>query len=306
MERNFIANLRRRPTPQGVLVGIGDDAAVLPPSEVPTLWTTDMLTEGVDFLLAETDPRRIGRKALAANLSDIAAMGGIPTAYLVALALPRTGALELAESLYEGMKPLEEKYGIALAGGDTNCWDGGLVISITVQGRTGPKGVWKRSGGKPADILLATGTFGGSILERQFSFEPRVFEAIYLNENHDIHAAIDVSDGLSLDVFRLAAESGLGATLFPDEIPVADDAQKLAQRTNRSPLEHALSDGEDFELILAVDPDEAKTLLKTQPLENKFGTKLHRIGVLTTEPGLRPFPPKGFEHWSSNPVPEFP
>jgi len=296
MERALIANLRRRPPPQGVLLGIGDDAAVLPPSGEPVLWTTDLLTEGVDFLLAETDPRRIGRKALAANLSDIAAMGGLPTAYLVALALPQNGAMELAELLYEGMTPLEEKYGVTLVGGDTNCWDGGLVVSITVLGQAGPGGVWKRSGGKSDDVLLATGSFGGSILERQFSFEPRVFEAIYLNENHDIHAAMDVSDGLSLDVFRLATESGLGATLFPDEIPVAETAYRLAQQTGRSPLDHALSDGEDFELILAVDPDEAKTLLKTQPLENNFGTKLHRIGVLTMESGLRPFPPKGFEH----------
>jgi len=296
MERAFIANLRRRQPPQDVLLGIGDDTAVLSPSDTPILWTTDLLTEGVDFLLAETDPRRIGRKALAANLSDIAAMGGTPTAYLVALALPRTEALELAEFLYEGMTPLEEKYNVALVGGDTNCWDGGLVISITVLGRVGSGGVWKRSGGKPGDVILVTGSFGGSIVERQFSFEPRVFEAIYLNENHDIHAAIDVSDGLSLDVFRMATESGLGATLFPDEIPIAEDARRLAKQTGRPPLEHALSDGEDFELILAVDPNEAKMLLKNQPLENKFGTKLHRIGELTKEPGLRPFPPKGFEH----------
>ena len=296
MERTLIANLRRRPLPQGVLLGIGDDTAVLPPSGAPTLWTTDLLTEGVDFLLAETDPRRIGRKALAANLSDIAAMGGIPMAYLVALALPRIGDLELAESLYEGMTPLEEKYNVALVGGDTNCWDGGLVISITVLGQAGSGGVWKRSGGKPGDVLLATGSFGGSILERQFSFEPRVDEAVYLNENYDIHAAMDVSDGLSLDVFRLATESGLGATLFPDEIPIAEDAYRLAQQTGRPPLDHALSDGEDFELILAVDPDEAKTLLETQPLEIFFGVKLYRIGELTQEHGLRPFPPKGFEH----------
>ena len=296
MEQALLANLFRRPLPQGVLLGIGDDAAVLPPNDSSILWTTDLLTEGVDFRLAETDPRRIGCKALAANLSDIAAMGGVPTAYLVALALPRDGALELAELLYEGMTSLEEKYGVALVGGDTNCWSGGLVVSITVLGRAGPKGVWKRSGGKSGDMLLATGTFGGSILERQFSFEPRVFEAMYLNENHDIHAAMDVSDGLSLDVFRLATASGLGATLFPDDIPIAADAVRLSQQTGCTPLDHALSDGEDFELILAVEPSEAETLLQTQPLEKLFGTKLHRIGELTPEPGLRPFSPKGFEH----------
>ncbi len=331
MEHALIAQLRRRSLNRNILLGIGDDAAVLPPSDAPSLWTTDMLTEGVDFLLTETDPRRIGRKALAANLSDIAAMGGTPTAFLVSLALPRIPGpqvpalykqvpalckqvpalckqvptpLKLAELLHEGMFPLEKQYGVVLAGGDTNCWDGGLVVSITVLGKAGKGGVWKRSGGKPGDVLLSTGPFGGSILERQFSFTPRVFEAMSLNEHHEIHAAMDVSDGLSLDVFRLATESGLGATLFADDIPITDDARKLSEKTGRTPLEHALSDGEDFELILAVDPNEAEILLTSQPLNERFGTTLYRIGELTGEKGLRlrdktgifPLEPKGFEH----------
>lgn len=315
MESEFIAWLRDRlPVPDNSLFGPGDDAALLPCG--PTgkcLATVDLLNDGVDFILAETDARRVGRKALAVNLSDIAAMAGRPTAALVALALPRQGAsqadgkhlsaLELAIELYEGILPLAERYGVAIAGGDTNCWDGPLAISITVWGDITSHGPLRRDGAKPGDQILVTGSFGGSILGRHFDFEPRVDDALLLHERYNIHAGMDVSDGLSLDLSRLATESRCGAEVLLDQVPVSPAARELAQSRGDgvSPLDHALSDGEDFELLLAVPPKEAQRLLREQPL----AVPLTSIGRCTTERGLwqidsagnrKPLPPLGYEH----------
>ena len=296
METKFIKHLRSL---EGTDL-IGDDAAVIGDSII----TVDMLTEGVDFLLAETDPKWIGRKALAVNLSDIAAMGGVPRWVFMAVALPRTGALELAEELLAGAKPLIEKYNLILAGGDTNTWDGGLVISITVMGRVPEKGVFRRSGGKEGDRIMVTGKLGGSILRHQYCFEPRVNEALHLNKHYEIHSAIDISDGLTLDLHRLATESRLGATIVESLIPIAEDAVTLSQQSGRSPLDHALSDGEDFELLFSLSPQEAATLLSAQPFQPS-GVTLYDIGELTVEAGLRivtadgttkSLVPKGFEH----------
>ncbi|MDR1142521.1 MAG: hypothetical protein LBL62_12585, partial [Planctomycetaceae bacterium] len=156
-------------------------------------------------------------------------------------------------------------------------------------------------GGKPNDRILVTGLLGGSILEHQFLFEPRIFEALYLNEHFNLHAAIDISDGFSLDLHRLSVESGLGATVYEKSIPVSLAAVQLSQQTGRTPLEHALSDGEDFELLLAVPPEEAEKLLALQPLRERFNVTLYSVAELTPEPGLRftdgtVLRPQGFEH----------
>ena len=296
MEAELIKRIRSLPGTEL----IGDDAAVIGDHII----TVDMLTEGVDFLLADTDPQWIGRKALAVNLSDIAAMGGVPRWVFIAVALPQNGALELAEQLLAGARPLIDKYNLVLAGGDTNTWDGGLVVSITVIGNTTKKGVLRRSGGKAGDRILVTGKLGGSILRHQFFFEPRVNEALHLNEHYEIHAAIDISDGLSLDLNRLAVESRLGAVIFESKIPIAEDAVKLSQQSGRLPIDHALSDGEDFELLFTVAPQEAEKLLSLQPFQSS-GVTLYEIGELTYKAGLRivsangiskPITPKGFEH----------
>jgi thiamine-monophosphate kinase len=293
MEIEWIEQLRSRAGSEL----LGDDAAVLG----DTIITVDMLTEGIDFLLGRVDPKWIGRKALAVNLSDIAAMGGIPTFIVIAVALPKSAGIQLAEQLYNGMEPLIQKYSLTLAGGDTNTWNNGLVISVTILGRVTPHGVLRRNGGKSGDRILVTGLLGGSILEHQFLFEPRIFEALYLNEHFNIHAAIDISDGFSLDLHRLSVESGLGAVLHENSIPISPAAVQLSQQTGKTPLEHALSDGEDFELLLAVPPDEAEKLLHLQPLREQFNVTLYSVAELTSEPGLRfsngtALQPQGFEH----------
>jgi thiamine-monophosphate kinase len=304
MESEFIAWLRRRLPPHPLLkLGPGDDAAVLRLAGSPEcVVTVDLLTDGVDFNLGEVNPRRVGRKALAVNLSDLAAMAAQPVAALVALALPRQGGKQLAIELYEGLLPLAERYAVAIAGGDTNSWDGPLVISITAIGRSSARGVLTRGGARHGDAILVTGNFGGSILGRHLDFEPRVNEALILHERYTVHAAMDVSDGLSLDLSRISAESGCGAVIHESAIPISDDAVRLSkQAADGTPLQHALSDGEDFELILAVEPAEADQMFEQQSI----GVPLTRIGNFTAEPGLfivgsdgtkQVLHPRGYEH----------
>lgn len=291
MESEFIAWLRDRLPPHPrLLVGLGDDAAVLRMA-ADCVVTTDLLTDGVDFRLAECDPRRVGRKALAVNLSDLAAMAARPVAAVVALALPRHGALDLAKALYEGMLPLAEEFDTVIAGGDTNTWDGPLVISVTALGEPTSRGVLTRGGAQPRDAIVVTGAFGGSILGRHFDFTPRVAESLYLHEHYRLDAATDVSDGLSLDLWHICEESNCGAELDLAAIPIHKDAHRFATQLDdgSTPLDHALSDGEDFELILAVPQEELPTLLA----DHKLSAALTAIGRFTAERGLWSFDPTG-------------
>ncbi len=252
-----------------MLIGPGDDAALLQLAALgQCVVTTDMVTDGVDFHLSEIDPRRAGYKALAVNLSDLAAMAAKPVAVVVSVVLPKSGGFELGKSICEGMLPLAEKHGVAMAGGDVNTWDGPLAISITAIGEPTSRGPLLRSGAKPGDRILVTGRFGGSILSKHLDFEPRVHEALLLHERYDLHAGMDCSDGLSLDLSRLAKESGCGAAVDLQKIPIADDAVRLSKQTpgGPRPLDHALADGEDFELILAVERTSAAKLIADQPL----------------------------------------
>jgi thiamine-monophosphate kinase len=305
MERDLVRWFTERiPSHSRLLVGLGDDAAVLRTTDKQHLVaTSDMLMDGVDFHVPQHDARRIGRKALAVNLSDLAAMAAEPLAALISLALPRQGGAELAKELYEGLLPLAARFNCPVAGGDTNSWDGPLVISVTALGEVPPERRWRRSGAKPGDAILVTGGLGGSILGKQFEFHPRVKEALWLAEHATIHAAIDISDGLLLDLSRLCDASACGAALDLPSIPVASAALDLSRDKNDglSPLDHALSDGEDFELLLAVPSDVATQLLDAQPLS----TPLTRIGEFITQPGLfaksadeklQPLPPRGYEH----------
>ena len=305
MERELIDWLRQRlPAHPLLRLGPGDDAAVLNMAGVDQCAiTVDMLTDHVDFELADVDPRRAGRKALAANLSDLAAMAAEPLAGVIALALPRQGGMELAMALYEGMLPLAERYALAIAGGDTNSWDGPLAISVTLLGKVVGRGPLCRTGVKSGDRILVTGAFGGSILGRHLDFEPRVREALALNARYELHAGIDVSDGLSLDLAHLLEENHCGAVLSAEAVPITEDARRLAERLGdgSTPLDHALGDGEDFELILAVPPHEAQRILAGQPL----GIPLSDIGQFVAEPGLwlqeaagapRLLTPRGWEH----------
>ncbi len=296
----FIDWLRRRtPADPRVPLGPGDDtAAVLFTPGRPVLVTTDMLLEGSCFRLVEAGARRVGRKAMAVNLSDIAAMAGTPVAAVVSVGLPRQGGRALAEELDAGLREMADAFGVAIVGGDTNSWDGRLVISVTLLGEPTSSGPVTRSGAQPGDWLVVTGPLGGSILGKHLDFTPRVREAAALHALAEVHAMIDISDGLAADVTHLCEESGCGAVLWAERIPITDAARQMADK--RLPLEHALGDGEDFELVFAVSAAEAQRLAATQPVA---GITLTPIGECVAE-GLwleengqrRPLPPLGYVH----------
>lgn len=310
MESEFIAWLRLSlPKPgSDVLVGPGDDAAVLAWRTMgDCVVTTDMLMDGVDFRLGIDEPERIGRKALAVNLSDLAAMGSKPVGAVVSLALPRAGGFELAKRLYAGLLPLAAEFECSIVGGDTNAYDGPLVISVTAFGRVGgqlgPNSPLLRSLARPGDLIVVTGEFGGSILGKQFDFTPRVREAMELARHCGARAAMDVSDGLSLDLSRMCAESQCGAVVRLDEIPIAAAAHRLAEQepAGGTALEHALSDGEDFELILALSRMDAERAVREQPV----AARVTIIGEFIAERGLwsvdsngkrTALAPRGYEH----------
>ncbi len=299
-EFEYIDWLRKRtPSASRVILGPGDDAAALDWSEGrPCLVTTDMLMDGVDFILKDVGPRRVGRKAMAANLSDIAAMAGKPVAAVAAVAMPHHGGETMAEELYFGMRDMADAFNTPIVGGDTNSWDGPLVISITVLGEAVGRGMVTRAGAKPGDWLMTTGSFGGSILGRHLDFTPRVREALKLNELVELHAMIDVSDGLSADVHHICEESRCGAVLVAESIPISDAAREM--KYGRSPIEHALGDGEDFELAFAVAPSDGERFLRDQPLADVTLTKIGEFiadGFWIEEQGVRrALEPRGWVH----------
>ena len=303
MESDFHHWIRNRlPQSPSLWLGPGDDAAILRLGETECVVTTDLLTDQVDFCLGKHSPRRIGRKALAVNLSDLAAMAAQPLAGVVALALPQEGGFQLAVELYEGLLPLAEQYGVAIAGGDLNSWDNPLVVSITLIGQLAGCKPLYRDGAREADAIIVTGEFGGSILGKHFDFDPRIEEARFLAQNYEIHGAIDCSDGLSLDLSRMAEESGLGAVIDPTKVPIAPAAYERADSLGlgSNPLDHALGDGEDFELIMAVPPEDAKRMLADQPLDVELtavGRFIEKLGLWKVVNGqLKQLQPKGFSH----------
>lgn len=264
----------------GLQVGIGDDAAVWQVGGKSLLLTTDMLMENVDFLLSEAPASLIGRKAMAVNLSDIAAMAGKPLVALVAVALPKGCGFEFARELHEGMQAIAEEFDVTIIGGDTNAWDQPLVVTVTLLGEASERGAVTRSGAKPGDWLFVTGPLGGSIRGKHMSFKPRIREAIELQKSVNLHAMIDVSDGLSADLHHILDESGVGATLVTDSIPITEAAKQMGD--SRSPLEHALSDGEDFELLFCCSPDDGRKLLS-----GVCTVPVHLVGEINAEKAAR-------------------
>lgn len=290
-ERELIALIARRVAPPpGVLLGIGDDAALLaPPESARALAVScDALVEGSHFL-AGAAPEDLGWKALAVNLSDLAAMGAQPRHALLALTLPDGDALWLQHFL-DGFLALAEAQGVALVGG--NLARGPRQIAVTVLGEVAPTCALRRSGGRPGDRLWVTGTLGGAAAalaaERQgreaplpwrrrlWRPEPRVGVGLALAGV--AHAAIDVSDGLLADLMRLCAASGVGAELDLATLPLAPGIEVLATEER---LYLALSGGEDYELLLALPPglDPRACCPAAIPLTP--------IGYLTESPGIR-------------------
>jgi thiamine-monophosphate kinase len=302
MEQSFLAWLRGRVRElPSVTVGIGDDAAVIDMAPGKQLIaTTDTIIDGVDFVFGEHSLRDIGYKSIAVNLSDIAAMGATPTSALVTLSLPSQDATRTAAGVYEGILDCCKRFQVAIAGGDISVYEGPLSISVTMLGTVPAGGAWLRSGAKEGDAIVLTGPVGGSLLGRHLRPNPRVELATQLRELIAVHAAMDVSDGLSLDLDRLCAASGVGAELDLTKVPVHVDAVKRAESSSgRTALEHALGDGEDFELILALDVNELEALQASHPelALHRIGTFIGRTGIWSrTANDMRRLSPSGFVH----------
>lgn len=300
-EFDLIAQIRRLAARSpAVVTGIGDDCASLkltPGREL--LVTTDMLMDGRHFHLDQAGARAVGEKAMGVNLSDIAAMAGTPLAAVVAVALPRQNADELYVPLFEGLQSVACRFDTVLVGGDTNAWDGPLALCVTVFGEAPEKGPALRSTAKPGDIIFVTGALGGSLSGRHLRPQPRIEEAKALHSLVDRLTLIDISDGLASDLGHILEESGgLGAILDADAIPIHPDALEMSRQDGQSPLEHALGDGEDFELCLTVSLSEAERLTAGP-------VPLVRVGEITSEQGLRlrlsdgsamPCETRGFDH----------
>ncbi len=281
-----------------VPIGIGDDAASLGVINDETLVATDMLMEGVHFKFPDATPFQAGRKSLAVNLSDIAAMAGKPIAAFVAICLPKSRGQQFAREVMGGIQTLANEFDVEVAGGDTNSWDGPLVVSVTVVGQATRGRCITRSGAKPGDALFVTGQLGGSIHGKHVDFTPRVQDAIRLHESVELNAIIDLSDGLSSDIHHVLNQSQVGAIIVASEIPIAEAAVANEAKT---PLERALTDGEDFELLFAVGPNDSETLQHNSPCD----VQLRRIGIVTEELGARlecsdgrvvELPPQGWCH----------
>ena len=286
---------------QPVTLGIGDDAACLSPAlDRDILVAIDMLMEGVHFTFPAATPALAGRKALAVNLSDIAAMAGRPTAAFVSVALPNARGLEFAKEVHAGLIQLADDYDVVIAGGDTNSWDGPLVISVTVTGEPLGLNPVCRRGALPGDWIFVTGALGGSLASgRHLTFTPRLAEAKKLSEMVDVHAMLDISDGLAADLHHLLNSSQVGAVLDAATIPLTKTA--LSATDGKSPLLHGLSDGEDFELLFTVSPEAGRQLLADWADD----TAVTKIGEIQEAKGcwlrdlqgaLAELPPIGWTH----------
>ena len=307
-EFDLIAKLTKSlPTNQNVVTGVGDDCAVMDlgaPDRL-ILFKTDAVVEGVHFT-KDTPPEKIGRKALARCLSDIAAMAGTPVAALVTLGLPaapkrsRGGPEqfdpEFIAKIYHGLNALAKRHGVAIVGGETTTNSGGIFISIALLGTVARGKQILRSGAKTGDAIFVTGELGGSLAGKHLEFEPRLEEARWLTEHFSVHAMIDLSDGLAGDLRHILKASGVGAELLKSAIPVSraaklGGARLLTSRlagtltTPKTPLAAALTDGEDFELLFTVASRDAVKLLDAW--KKKFPKlKLSCIGKIVAGDGV--------------------
>jgi thiamine-monophosphate kinase len=274
-------------------VGAGDDCAVLDlglPDEW-LLFKTDAVVAGVHY--DETAaPEAVGHKALGRCLSDIAAMAGRATHALVTMGLPTAFEVEWVERVYRGIRTLAERHGVAIVGGETTTSPERMILSIAMIGTVSRNRCPLRSGARVGDAILVTGELGGSLTSgRHLAFEPRLEEARWLTEHFDVRAMIDLSDGLAGDLRHLLKASGRGAELLSSAIPISAAARKAGRSGAsgggrvKTPLERALTDGEDFELLLTVPA--AQVVRLTDAWRDRFeGLKLSCIGRIVESPGV--------------------
>ncbi len=262
--------------------GIGDDCAILPIGDEALLFTADLLVEDVHFLRSSTSAFDLGYKSLAVNLSDVASMGVRPVATLLSLSLPKELMGDYIEEFMRGYHALSEKYGVTLIGGDTTASKGRFTVNVTAIGRGKIENIKRRSAAKEGDIILVNDLLGDSAAGLKDIFkgccdtplatahkrpEPQVDQGEWLGSRLEVHAMMDISDGVASDLRHILKASSVGASVELDNIPTNVD------------LHSALCGGEDYKLLLTADKDSVEIL--QQDYLAKFGTPLFAIGTIT-------------------------
>ena len=323
-ESEIISRLRaRRSAGAEVLVGIGDDAAVIKGrAGRDVLACCDLMVEGVHFRTEWTPPRLLGHKALAVNLSDIAAMGGVARFALVSIAVPARFPSDSIDQLFEGLFELAGRYDVSIVGGDTSSSRDSLFIDVSVIGDCASGRAVTRAGARPGDTIYVSGSLGGSsvglsLLEegvrledddgfqeallKHLAPEPRLRLGHALGEAGLVTSMIDISDGLSTDLWHLLEESNCGAVIRSGAIPIAECTRRYAGSRGADSLRLALNGGEEYELLFTAPADSSSEFKK---LNKSLGITITEVGEVVEERGLQieirgalsPLLPSGYEH----------
>lgn len=283
-ERRLIAGIRQwlgRASPASPF-GIGDDCAVIPPARHHQLVTTDPVIYDRHFD-ATVSPRAVGAKLLKRNLSDIAAMGGRPVAAVVSLALGPDTSVRWLRDFYRGLAACAMRHRVKIVGGDITQGPAGFFGAfLTLHGESAGRRVVTRSGARAGDLIYVTGALGGSLLGHHHAFIPRLAEGAWLGGRPEVRAMMDVSDGIAKDIAALTPD-GLAPALQASAVPISAAARRLAKATKRPPLNHALTDGEDYELLVVVHA-QANTARFESAWRKRFPRlKLSRLGRFVRE-----------------------
>jgi len=306
-EFGLINRIAKKSKNKEILVGIGDDAAVIKAKELQVL-TTDCLVEGDHFRREWFTPKQIGMKAIEINVSDVAAMGANPKYVLVSLALPGELEVEFVEELYKGMRKVCDKYNIEIIGGNiTHCQI--IVISITLTGQVSQKNLSLRSGAKPGDSIFVTGNIGkgraglrlfqenlkGYEKVRKSYLEPKAqYKKSYLISSI-VTSMIDISDGLAPEIKHICDKSKCGAIIYKDKIPMSEEVRSIAKELDEDEYDYALYGGEDFELVYTVSKNNLNKIngYLVGEITKEKGLKLSQNGV------LKNITKKGYDHFSN-------
>lgn len=290
------------------ITGIGDDCAVIPFNEtLSQIVTTDMLVEGTHFLRDRISAYELGYKALAVNLSDIAAMGGKPQSAFISLAIPEDISVEWLEEFYEGLGKLADTSGTIILGGDTTRSPSGFIVNIAVIGIVDKQNVKLRSKAKPGDAICVTGELGDSSCGLQLILQnkpirteaetellkahnlprPLLEEGGWLGEQKSVHAMMDVSDGIDSDLHRVMEQAKVGAEINLEELPISDNMLGICQKYRWDSIRFAVAGGEDYCLLLTMNAESFQKI--SNQFKDVFGYSLYRIGKVNDSNDLSYF-----------------